>query len=135
MTSITLYNKGKREWNDLINSSGEKQVVKPEGSIEMEEAAGLRMLVDFPREFTSSKIAGPSSEDLARREQSLKDRSANLDAREKALDEREEALNQVNAPTNPDGTVPATPAPESEEKPKRGPGRPAKVEGAAPEIK
>ena len=110
MTSITLYNKGKREWNDLINSSGEKQVVKPEGSIEMEEAAGLRMLVDYPREFTSSKIAGPSSEDLARREQSLKDRAANLDAREKALDEREAAL-----------------------KDKRGPGRPAKTESITAE--
>lgn len=113
MTSITLYNKGKRTWNDLINSAGETQAVKPEGSIEMEEAAGLRMLVDYPREFTSSKIAGPSSEDLARQEQSLRDRTANLDAREKALDEREAALKDT----------------------KRGPGRPAKVEGAAPEIK
>jgi hypothetical protein len=113
MTSITLYNKGKRVWTDLVNSAGQTVILNPEGSIEMEEAAGLRMLVDYPREFTSSKIAGPSSEDLARREQSLKDRSANLDAREKALDEREAALK--------DG--------------KRGPGRPAKVEGAAPEIK
>ena len=112
MTSTTLYNKGKRVWT-LINAAGAEEQVKPEASIEMEEAAGLRMLVDYPREFTSSKIAGPSSEDLARREQSLKDRSANLDAREKALDEREAALK--------DG--------------KRGPGRPAKVEGAAPEIK
>jgi hypothetical protein len=132
MTSITLYNKGKRTWTDLVNSAGQTVILNPEGSIEMEEAAGLRMLVDYPREFTSSKIAGPSSEDLARREQSLKDRSANLDAREKALDERDAALK--------DG--------------KRGPGRPsmktdlsgvtispsgqivaAKVEGAAPEIK
>ena len=110
--SIILYNKGKRIWT-LKNAAGADEQVKPEASIEMEEAAGLRMLVDYPREFTSSKIAGPSSEDLARREQSLKDRSANLDAREKALDEREAALK--------DG--------------KRGPGRPAKVEGAAPEIK
>ena len=112
MTSITLYNKGKRVW-DLVNSAGNTVQIKPESSIEMEEAAGLRMLVDYPREFTSSKIAGPSSEDLARREQSLKDRTANLDAREKALDEREAALDA--------------------DKPKRG--RPAKVEGAAPEIK
>ena len=135
MNSITLYNKGKRTWTDLINSAGQTVILKPEGSIEMEEAAGLRMLVDYPRELTSSKIAGPSSEDLARREQSLKDRAANLDAREKALDEREAKLGQVNAPTNPDGTAPPTPAPESEDKPKRGPGRPAKVEGEPPEIK
>ena len=112
MTSITLYNKGKRVWT-LMNAAGANEQVKPEGSIEMEEAAGLRMLLDYPREFTSSKIAGPSSEDLARQEQSLRDRTANLDAREKALDEREAALKDT----------------------KRGPGRPAKVEGTAPEIK
>ena len=112
MKAITLYNKGKRIWT-LKNAADQDQEVKPETSIEMEEAAGLRMILDYPREFTSSKIAGPSSEDLARREQSLKDRAANLDAREKALDELEAALK--------DG--------------KRGPGRPAKVEGAAPEIK
>jgi hypothetical protein len=91
MKSITLYNKGKRIWT-LKNAAGADEQVKPESSIEMEEAAGLRVLLDYPREFTSSKIAGPSSEDLARREQSLRDRSANLDAREKALDEREAAL-------------------------------------------
>jgi hypothetical protein len=128
MTSITLYNKGKRVWT-LINASGAEEQVKPEASIEMEEAAGLRMLVDYPREFTSSKIAGPSSEDLARREQSLKDRTANLDAREAAIKAREDILNGIG----PDKIVP--PPDLSEDKPKRGPGRPAKVEGAAPEIK
>ena len=119
MTSITLYNKGKRTWTDLRNSAGEIAMVKPEGSIEMEEAAGLRMLVDYPREFTSSKIAGPSSEDLARREQSLRDREANLTSKEKALEEREALLAEREKAF-------AGPITES----KRGPGRPAKTEGA-----
>jgi len=113
MTSITLYNKGKRVW-DLVNSSGATVQVKPEASIEMEEASGLRMLVDYSREFTSSKMAGPSSEDLARREQSLRDRTANLDAREADLDAREKALKDTAL-----------------EAVKRGPGRPAKTSDIA----
>ena len=108
MKSIVLYNKGKRTWTDLVNSAGDTVRLPPEGSIEMEEAAGLRMLVDYPRDFTSSKIAGPSSEDLARREQSIRDREANLDKREANLDDREKALKDA-------------------ETAKRGPGRPAKA--------
>lgn len=127
MKSITLYNKSKRIWT-LKNAAGADEQVKPETSIEMEEADGLRMLVDYPREFTSSKIAGPSSEDLARREQSLKDRAANLDAREKALDEREAALKIKESAFPADDTG-------SDMKSKRGPGRPPKAEGTAPEIK
>ena len=132
MTSITLYNKGKRTWTDLVNSAGDTIRLPPEGSIEMEEAAGLRMLVDYPREFTSSKIAGPSSEDLARREQSIRDREANLDKREKALKEKEDQLAAtiqlaiVGEKTGVKGIMDIVPATE-----KRGPGRPAKnTEGA-----
>jgi len=120
--AITLYNKGKRVWM-LKNAAGHDEEVKPETSIEMEEAAGLRMLVDYPREFTSSKIAGPTSEDLARREQSLRDRSANLDAREIALDSREKTLDEREAALK-------------EIEHKRGPGRPPKnpeVEESKPE--
>ena len=130
MTSITLYNKGKRTWTDLRNSAGEIAMVKPEGSIEMEEAAGLRMLVDYPREFTSSKIAGPSSEDLARREQSLRDREANLTAREKALDAREAALKDAQSGSSDAGTEPQSENNGAPITAKRGPGRPAKTEGA-----
>ena len=116
MTSITLYNKGKRTWNDLTNSAGDTVQVKPEGSIEMEEAAGLRMLLDYPREFTSSKIAGPSSEDLARREQSLKDRTANLDAREAKIAEAEKKLEDKMSALPNDASM--------ADVAKRGPGRP-----------
>jgi hypothetical protein len=116
MTSITLYNKGKRTWTDLVNSAGDTVRLPPEGSIEMEEVAGLKLLVDYPREFTSSKIAGPSSEDLARREQSLRDREANLSKREADLDAREKALKDI-----------ATDAI------KRGPGRPAKAQATETE--
>jgi hypothetical protein len=115
MTSITLYNKGKRVWT-LKNAAGADEQVKPEGSIEMEEATGLRMLVDYPREFTSSKIAGPSSEDLARREQSLKDRSANLDEREAKIASAEKALeSKISALPNDASMADVA---------KRGPGRP-----------
>ena len=117
MTSITLYNKGKRTWTDLVNSAGDTVRLPPEGSIEMEEVAGLKLLVDYPREFTSSKIAGPSSEDLARREQSLRDRTANLDEREADLDAREKTLKEA----------------EESDTPKRGPGRPAKAQSTESE--
>jgi hypothetical protein len=127
MTSITLYNKGKRTWTDLVNSAGDTVRLPPEGSIEMEEVAGLKLLVDYPREFTSSKIAGPSSEDLARREQSLRDRIANLDAREAELDEREAVLKALES----EATLPPADAQSEATPARRGPGRPAKnTEGA-----
>lgn len=89
--TILLTNKGKRPW-DLVDASGVKKHIEYLGTIEMEEAKALRMILDYPKDFTQQGVAGPSSKDLARMEQSLRDRTANLDAREAALDEREKAL-------------------------------------------
>jgi hypothetical protein len=56
----------------------------------MEEAKGLRILKDYPRDWTEGeRRKGRSAAELSRWEQSLKDREKNLDAREKALEERE----------------------------------------------
>lgn len=114
MQTIILMNKGKRPWT-LKNAEGETKVIDSMGTIELDETAALRLLLDYPRDFIKASEAGTSSKDIARMEQSLRDRSANLDARsaaldvrEKALDEREKALEAsekaigTNAPENPD---------------------------------
>jgi macrodomain Ter protein organizer (MatP/YcbG family) len=106
MSSITLWNRGKRTFSALKNSAGETIDLHPEDAIEMEEVAGLRLLASYPKDLTSTKTAGISSEDLRRREQSIRDREKRLDEREKALDAREKAL---------------------EGKTTRGPGRPPKA--------
>lgn len=95
--SVVLWNKGRRSW-DLKRVDGVSIKVGPNESIEMDEISGLRKLADYPRDFTLSKSAGPSSEDLRRREQSIKDREKYLDEREAALDAREKELNEKKKP-------------------------------------
>lgn len=114
MSTIIVWNKGRRQW-DLTNASGEEVKLGPNESIEMDEVAGLRKIKDYPADFTESKVSGPSGADLKRREQSIRDREANLDEREKALKEREKALKPEGDPE------------------KRKPGRPAKAEAAIEE--
>jgi hypothetical protein len=111
MNSMIVYNKGRRTWSGIKNSAGVAVDFNPETSLEMEEPAALRLLADYPRDFTSSKIAAPSTEDLARREQSVRDKETHLKEKEASLDEREKALKEREAALDPD-------------KPKRG--RPAK---------
>lgn len=93
MQTIILMNKGKRPWT-LKNAEGETKVIDSMGTIELDETAALRLLLDYPRDFIKASEAGTSSKDIARMEQSLRDRSANLDARSAALDAREKALDE-----------------------------------------
>lgn len=122
--TIILMNKGKRPWT-LTDANGVKRTIDSMGTIELDETQALRLLLDYPRDFIKASEAGPSSRDIARMEQSIRDRTANLDKREKELEEREKALEArekappVNAPSEGDTTEPA-------EAKKRG--RPAKVE-------
>jgi hypothetical protein len=91
MATITVWNKGKRSW-DVKNAEGKPAKLNPQESLEMDEAEGRRMCMSYPRDLSTTGIAGPSSSDLARQEQSLRDRTANVDKREAALDEREKAI-------------------------------------------
>lgn len=91
MNTITLWNKGKRTW-PLKNSTGVEVRVEPMESVEVEEVYGLRMVANYPKDLTTTGVAGPSLEDIKRREQSVNDREKHLDSREKALDEREKAV-------------------------------------------
>lgn len=122
--TIILMNKGKRPWT-LVDAEKNKKVVDSMGTIELDETQALRLLLDYPRDFIKASEAGPSSRDIARMEQSIRDRTANLDKREKELEEREKALEArekappVNVPSEGDTTEPT-------ETKKRG--RPAKVE-------
>lgn len=85
---ITIWNKGKRTW-PLKGSDGKEVLLGSQESCQVEEVYGLRMVAAYPKDLTTTGVAGPSFEDLKRREQSLRDREANLDAREKALKEKE----------------------------------------------
>lgn len=91
MSTITLWNKGRRPW-DLVDADGNARRVEPDEAITMEEAKGLRILKDYPRDWTEGeRRQGRSAAELSRWEQSLKDREKNLDAREKALVDLEKA--------------------------------------------
>lgn len=91
MSTITLWNKGRRPW-DLVDADGNARRVEPDEAITMEEAKGLRILKDYPRDWTEGeRRQGRSAAELSRWEQSLKDREKNLDAREKALADLEKA--------------------------------------------
>ena len=91
MNAITIWNKGKRTW-PLKNSEGVEVRLEPQESCQVEEVYGLRMVAAYPKDLTTTGVAGPSIDDIKRREQSIRDREANLDARSAALDEREKAL-------------------------------------------
>jgi hypothetical protein len=93
MNAITIWNKGKRTW-PLKNSEGVDIRLEPQESVQVEEVYGLRMVAAYPKDLTTTGVAGPSIDDIKRREQSLRDREANLDAREKALEGKEEALDK-----------------------------------------
>jgi hypothetical protein len=118
---ITIWNKGKRTW-PLKNSDGAEVRLEPQESCQVEEVYGLRMVAAYPKDLTTTGVAGPSIEDIKRREQSLRDREANLDAREKALDEREKALETREK------ALPANAAGEGDTPEAKKRGRPAKAE-------
>ena len=92
MATMTVYNKGKRLWLKT-QVRGLTKDIAPNDSDEVDEAVARRLVMDYPRDFTLTGKASPSSAELERREQSIRDREANLDKRAKELDEREAALN------------------------------------------
>jgi len=118
MNTITVYNRGKRNFNKIKNAQGKLVTLERDSFVEMEEVTGLRLIADYPRDLTSSQVAGPSSSDLKRKEQSLRDRSKALDEREAALKAREDALAEREIAHNA-------------EAPRRGPGRPPKAQAEA----
>ncbi len=85
--TIHVWNKGRRTW-DLKGADGKMHRVAPQESLEMTEVEGLRKIAAYHKDFTASKGAGPSTEDLKRREQSLRDREAALKVKEEALEAR-----------------------------------------------
>ena len=97
--TIKLLNQGKRPWT-LKDAEGVTRTIDSREIIELDETAALRLLLDYPRDFIKASDAGPSSRDIARMEQSIRDRTANLDKREKELDEREKAAPKVDVPEN-----------------------------------
>ncbi len=101
MKTITVYNKGKRKFNHIKSADGNVVHLEPLGFLEMEEVAGLRLIASYPKELTSSKTAGPSTADLNRREQSIRDREKVLDEREAKLIEREKALEPSDSDNKP----------------------------------
>lgn len=109
--TIVIMNKGKRPW-DLVDATGAKKHLETLGTIELEEAVALRMLLGYPRDFIKASEAGTSSKDIARMEQSIRDRAANLDAREKALDEREASLVEREKALETNEKTPTANAPE-----------------------
>ncbi|MGO8695989.1 MAG: hypothetical protein ACLQMF_20185 [Rectinemataceae bacterium] len=112
MSSITLWNKGKRTWRGLDLLAGGKGDLPPGQSLEVDEVLGLRLINSYPKDLASTKTVAPSAVELARQEQSLRDRKKALDEREKALDERESIFKAREAEA---------------ETPHRGPGRPPKA--------
>lgn len=91
MATMTIFNIGRRTWlKDQVR--GLTKDLPPQGNVELDEVAARRLVMDYPGEFSLVGKATPSTADLERREQSIRDRTANLDKREKELDEREAAL-------------------------------------------
>lgn len=128
MAKITVWNMGKRTWLKGTVRGLEKDL-QPNDSAEMEEIDALRFINGYP-EIKQSGPAIPSTAELERREQSIRDRETNLKEKEKRLDEREKALDEretnLKFRENPenfaDGPTPEKDQPE--ETPARGkPGR------------
>jgi hypothetical protein len=91
MATIWLYNTGKRTWLKG-QTRGLVADLAPGGSQEIEEVDARRLVMSYPSDFSLVGRAVPSSAELERREQSLKDREANLKQRESDLDAREQSL-------------------------------------------
>ena len=141
MNAITIWNKGKRSW-PLKNSEGKEVMLDPQESIQVEEVYGLRMVAAYPKDLTTTGVAGPSIDDIKRREQSLRDREANLDAREKALDDKKvltvfEAIEALAPFLSDEGTAYLAEndsawkdgkAPEAKKEPDKKAGRPPKTD-------
>jgi len=111
MATQTVWNKGKRVWlKDQVR--GMTKDLAPNESADLDEVVALRLVTSYPADFALTGKASPTNDELARREQSLRDREANLTKREKALDEREAALNsrenQVNTPDEPAAETPGS---------------------------
>lgn len=102
---MTVWNKGKRTWT-LKDASGNPVRLQPNESIDMEADRAAKLVEAYHRDFSLSKSSGPSTTDLARREQSLKDREAALakkiaDFEARAKEPREMTLPELIAAITP----------------------------------
>lgn len=91
MAVISLYNIGKRTWMKGQTRGLEKDL-GPGDFAEIDEADARRMVMDYPGDFSLVGRAVPSTAELERREQSIKDREANLKKKEEELAEREKSV-------------------------------------------
>ena len=91
MAVISLFNIGKRTWMKGQTLGLEKDL-GPGESQEIEEVDARRLVMAYPKDFSLVGRAVPSTVELERREQSLKDREANLAQREADLEAREQSL-------------------------------------------
>lgn len=91
MAVISLFNIGKRTWVKGQTRGLVKDLI-PGESQEIEEVDARRLVMAYPRDFSLVGRAVPSTVELERREQSIKDREANLDKREADLAEREKTV-------------------------------------------
>lgn len=94
--TITVMNKGNRTWLPA-NVRGLTLQLEPKGLTEMEELDALRFMKAYPREIIQATNAAPSSGEIQRQEQSIRDRIANLDKREAELDAREKQIKDREA--------------------------------------
>lgn len=91
MAVISLFNIGKRTWLKG-QTKGLALDLAPGESQEIEEVDARRLVMAYPKDFSLVGRAVPSTAELERREQSLKDREANLAQREADLEAREQSL-------------------------------------------
>lgn len=113
MAVISLFNIGKRTWLKGQNK-GLLADLGPGDAQEIEEVDARRLVMAYPKDFSLVGRAIPSTAELERREQSLRDREANLAqreadlvAREKAVKEKEVELGSISlmAATKPAETI------------------------------
>lgn len=95
--NITIYNKGKRTFNDLTDADGNKKNLGPGESITMDETQGLRMVNAYQFDLSTAGATQTTSEDILREKQSLHDKKTAITAKEKKLAEREKKLDEREA--------------------------------------
>lgn len=96
MAVINIYNTGKRTWLKG-QTRGLVADLPPGGQQEIEEVDALRLVHAYPSDFSLVGRAVPSTVELERREQSIRDRETNLNKREDDLDAREKAVKEKEA--------------------------------------
>jgi hypothetical protein len=110
MSVISLFNIGKRTWLKCQNK-GLLADLGPGDAQEIEEIDARRLVMAYPKDFSLVGRAVPSTAEIERREQSLRDRESNLArreadlvAREKAVKEKETEISSISLMS---ATVPA----------------------------